>query len=82
VLKVSSAKETGLTYQCNHCVCVCPAGETIRSEYETDKRSYFNTVVKPLIERRQSVYVIEGSEAEKKTRTNPSKKVKTVNPLL
>jgi hypothetical protein len=28
------------------------------------------------------VYVIEGSEAEKKARTNPSKKVKTVNPLL
>jgi hypothetical protein len=47
-----------------------------------DKESYFNTVVKPLIERPQTVYVIEGSEAEKKARTNSSKKVKIVNPPL
>ena len=72
----------GSTYQCNHCVGVCPAGKTNRGEYETDKKSYFDTVVKPLIERPQTVYVIQGSEAEKKAGKNPNKKVKTVNPPL
>ncbi len=72
----------GSTYQCNHCVGVCPAGKSNRGEYETDKKSYFDTVVKPLIERPQTVYVIQGSEAEKKAGKNPNKKVKTVNPPL
>jgi epoxyqueuosine reductase QueG len=68
------------TYQCNHCVGVCPAGGGMRAEYEADPKSYFNSVVKPLIERPQTVYVIQGSRAEEKARLNPNKKVKVVNP--
>ncbi|MCG8683707.1 MAG: 4Fe-4S binding protein [Desulfobacterales bacterium] len=68
------------TYQCNHCVGVCPASEHMRAEYEADPKNYFNTVVRPLIDRPQTVYVIKGSEAEKKAGLNPSKKVKTVKP--
>jgi len=67
-------------YQCNHCVGVCPAGKSVREEYEGDPKSYFDKVVRPLIERPQTVYVIQGSKAEKCARSNPSKKVKTVNP--
>lgn len=68
------------TYQCNHCVGVCPAAESMRSEYEADKKAYFNSVVRPLIERPQTVYVIKGSKAEEKAKLNKNKVVKTVNP--
>jgi hypothetical protein len=50
------------------------------SEYEADKKSYFDTVVRPLIDRPQTLYVIKGSKAEEKARSNPNKIVKTVNP--
>lgn len=68
------------TYQCNHCVGVCPAGKTMKAEYLDDPKQYFESVVRPLIKRPQTVYVIKGSEAEKKARSNSSKVVKTVNP--
>lgn len=68
------------TYQCNHCVGVCPAGSGMRAEYEADPKDYFNNIVKPLIDRPQTIYVIQGSNAEEKARLNPCKKVKIVNP--
>ncbi|MCG8640320.1 MAG: 4Fe-4S binding protein [Desulfobacterales bacterium] len=68
------------TYQCNHCVGVCPAGENVGAEYDNNPAHYFNRVVKPLIERPQTVYVIKGSRAEEKAGSNPHKRVKTVQP--
>ena len=59
------------TYQCNHCVGVCPAGKNMRAEYEIDPKGYFNTIVRPLIERPQTVYVIQGSKAEARGRSKP-----------
>ncbi|MCU0580351.1 MAG: 4Fe-4S ferredoxin [Desulfobacterota bacterium] len=66
----------GPNYQCNHCLGVCPAGDRNRIEYEEDRQAYFRNVVKPLIDRPQTVYVIAGSPAEAKARANPNKEVK------
>jgi hypothetical protein len=52
----------------------------MRADYEADPKSYFNGVVKPLIERPQTVFVTQGSRAEEKAGSNPNKKVKVVNP--
>jgi len=72
----------GPNYQCNHCLGVCPAGDQNRAEYEADPQAFFQNVVKPLIDRPQTVYVIEGSLAEAKARANPNKQVKFVKNLL
>jgi epoxyqueuosine reductase QueG len=71
----------GPNYQCNYCLGVCPAGEQHRKEYEADPKAFFENVVKPLIDRPQTVYVVEGSPAEEKARANPNKQVKLVKKL-
>jgi len=72
----------GPNYQCNHCLGVCPAGEQYRAEYEADPKAFFENVAKPLIDRSQTVYVVEGSPAEEKARANPNKQVKLVKKLF
>jgi epoxyqueuosine reductase QueG len=72
----------GPNYQCNHCQGVCPAGEQNRAEYEENPKTFYKNVVKPLIDRPQTVYVIEGSSAEEKARANPNKQVKLVKKLF
>jgi epoxyqueuosine reductase QueG len=72
----------GPNYQCNHCLGVCPAGELYRAEYEGDPKAFFEKVAKPLIDRSQTVYVVEGSPAEEKARANPNKQVKLVKKLF
>ncbi len=48
---------------------------------EADRQAFFRNVVKPLIDRPQTVYVIAGSPAEAKVRANPNKEVKPVRKL-
>jgi epoxyqueuosine reductase QueG len=51
-------------YRCGYCMSVCPAGEDVIGSYIEDKKGYVSSVVKPLKDREEPVYVLSGSESE------------------
>lgn len=73
----------GLTYgisnKCSYCVAVCPAGEEMIGPYLDDRKGYMASVVKPLQEREDTIYVLGASDAEDHAGKHfPRKKVKRV----
>ncbi len=60
-------------------MAVCPAGEDVIGPYLQDKQRHLKEVVKPLQERAEPVYVVEGSDAEAVARRKF--KNKTVKPV-
>lgn len=73
----------GLTYgvsnKCSYCMAVCPAGEELIGPYLEDRKAYLASVVKPLQERADTVYVVGASDAQDHARKHfPRKKVKRV----
>jgi len=73
----------GLTYgvsnKCSYCMAVCPAGEEMIAPYLDDRKTYMASVVKPLQEREDTVYVLGASDGEDHARKHFSrKKVKRV----
>jgi ferredoxin len=73
----------GLTYgvsnKCSYCMAVCPAGEEMIGPYLEDRKTYMASVVKPLRDREDTVYVLGASDAEDHARKHfPRKKVKRV----
>jgi epoxyqueuosine reductase QueG len=65
-------------YRCSYCLAVCPAGEGALASYEPDKKGYVESVVRPLKEKEEPVYVIPGTAAEKTARTRPGKDIPPV----
>lgn len=68
----------GHFYRCSYCMAVCPAGPDLLSTYERDKKLYVRHVVRPLREKREPVYVIEGTIAEGKAVKNANKFIRYV----
>jgi ferredoxin-NADP reductase/Fe-S-cluster-containing hydrogenase component 2 len=54
----------GANYKSAYCMAVCPAGEDVIGPYLRDKQRHLREVVRPLQERSEPVYVVEGSDAE------------------
>lgn len=54
----------GANYKSAYCLAVCPAGEDVIGPYLHDKQRHLKEVVRPLQERPEPVYVVEGSDAE------------------
>jgi ferredoxin-NADP reductase/Fe-S-cluster-containing hydrogenase component 2 len=54
----------GANYKSAYCLAVCPAGEDVIGPYLKDKQRHLKEVVRPLQERGEPVYVVEGSDAE------------------
>ena len=54
----------GPCYKSVYCIAVCPAGDEVISEYLDDKKKFIETVVKPLQQKTENVYVLPGSDAE------------------
>jgi hypothetical protein len=54
----------GPNYKSGYCISVCPAGEEVIAPFLTDKAGFLRTVVKPLQEKPETVYVVPGSDAE------------------
>jgi len=54
----------GANYKSAYCMAVCPAGEDVIRPFLANRAHYLREVVKPLQERRESVYVVRGSDAE------------------
>lgn len=68
----------GFNHKCGYCQAVCPAGAAGASPYLTDKKAYVQQVVRPLQERPEPVYVVAGSQAESRVRSNSYKEVRYV----
>ncbi|HWU39591.1 MAG TPA: hypothetical protein VN203_18230, partial [Candidatus Acidoferrum sp.] len=69
----------GANYKAAYCLAVCPAGEEVIGPYLTDKPTHVQTIVRPLQEKEETVYVVAGSDAETHVaRRFPKKKTKRV----
>ena len=54
----------GICNKSSYCLAVCPAGEERIGPYLSDRQGYIQQVVKPLQNKKESVYVIPGSDSE------------------
>jgi epoxyqueuosine reductase QueG len=54
----------GPNYKAAYCLAVCPAGTDVIGAYNADKKEFLKTVVDPLQEKKETVYVVPGSDAE------------------
>jgi epoxyqueuosine reductase QueG len=54
----------GPNYKAAYCMAVCPAGEDVIGPFLADRGRYLEQVVNPLQNKRETVYVIPGSDAE------------------
>ena len=57
---------------------MCPVGDVGMSRYLADNKGYVQEVVKPLKERAEPVYVVAGSQAETRVKSNPYKEIRYV----
>ncbi|MGH9462744.1 MAG: SCP2 sterol-binding domain-containing protein, partial [Vicinamibacteria bacterium] len=70
----------GPNYKAAYCVSVCPAGEDVIEPFLTDRAGHLKTVVEPLQRKKETVYVLSGSDAEAHVRKRfPHKKTKRVS---
>ena len=69
----------GANYKAAYCMSVCPAGEDVIGPYLTDRKQHMEDVVRPLQHKRETVYVVPGSDAETHVaRRFPHKRIKRV----
>jgi len=75
----------GHQYRCSYCLAVCPAGEEVIEEYKAAKKEYLETIMKPLIDKEEPVYVIADTGAEETAKKNPAKEIRyarnTIRPV-
>ena len=70
----------GANYKAAYCMSVCPAGEDVIGPFLTDRKQFLQDVVRPLQDKRESVYVVPGSDAEAYvTRRFPHKTTRQVS---
>ncbi|MGD0886329.1 MAG: SCP2 sterol-binding domain-containing protein [Thermodesulfovibrionales bacterium] len=68
----------GHAYRCSYCMAVCPAGDETAELYRSGKKDYAERYEKPLKTKREPVYVISGTRAEKIAKGNDFKEVRFV----
>ncbi len=69
----------GANYKAAYCMSVCPAGEEVIPPFLTDRKQFLEGVVKPLQDKRETIYVVPGSDAEEYVaRRFPHKNAKRV----
>ena len=51
-------------YKAAYCMAVCPAGEDVIGPFLDDRKGFLETVVDPLRDKRETLYVVAGSDAE------------------
>jgi NAD-dependent dihydropyrimidine dehydrogenase PreA subunit len=54
----------GANYKAAYCMSVCPAGEDVIAPFQSDRKGFLKDVVRPLQDKRETVYVLPGSDAE------------------
>jgi ferredoxin len=69
----------GANYKSAYCMAVCPAGEEVIAPFLIDRAEYLKDVVRPLQQKEETVFVIQGSDAEEHVaRRFPNKRTKRV----
>jgi Fe-S-cluster-containing hydrogenase component 2 len=67
-------------YKAAYCLAVCPAGEDVIEPYLEDRKGFMDLVLKPLQEKKETLYVLPNSQAkEYAERRFPHKQVKVVD---
>src|SRR5690606_10011217 len=70
-------------YKAAHCVAVCPAGHDVLGPFVRDRGAFLKETLKPLTERAEPVYVVQGSDAEHHVKRRfPHKPVRVVRSSL
>ena len=66
-------------YKSGYCLAVCPAGEDVLGPYLEDRKTFMDTVLRPLQDKKETLYVLPGSHAQEYARRRfPHKPVKEV----
>jgi ferredoxin len=69
----------GPCYKSVYCIAVCPAGDEVIPQFWEDKKAFVESVVKPLQQKTETVYVLPDSDAESHVLRNfPHKRIKRV----
>ena len=69
----------GANYKAAYCLAACPAGSDVLGPYEQDRKGFVDRVVRPLLDKQETVYVAPGSDAEAHVRKRfPHKAVRRV----
>lgn len=70
---------TGPNYKAAYCMAVCPAGEDVIAPFLADRPAFLKTVMRPLQEKLEPVYVVPDTDAELHVRKRfPHKQVRRV----
>jgi ferredoxin len=68
------------SYKAAYCISVCPAGEDVLGPFLEDRVAYRKQVLDPLIEKPETIYVFEGSDAQETVpKRFPKKRTKTIS---
>ena len=71
----------GPSYNAAYCIAVCPAGENVIGPYLADKKGHRDTIVRPLQQRTEPVYVTRGTDAaDHVAKRFPHKRLRVVRP--
>ncbi|MBP5942013.1 4Fe-4S binding protein [Streptomyces acidiscabies] len=66
-------------YKSGYCLAVCPGGEDVLGPYLDDRKNFMDTVLRPLQDKTETLYVLPGSHAQEYARRRfPHKPVKEV----
>jgi hypothetical protein len=67
-------------YKAAYCLAVCPAREDVIEPYLDNRKSFMDLVLKPLQDKKETLYVLPNSKAkEYAERRYPHKQVKVVD---
>ncbi|WP_128893823.1 SCP2 sterol-binding domain-containing protein [Longirhabdus pacifica] len=70
----------GANYKAAYCLSVCPAGEDVIGQYIDRKKEFVNSVLKPLQNKEETLYITKNSDARAYAQKRyPHKKVKIVH---
>ncbi|MEL6430165.1 MAG: SCP2 sterol-binding domain-containing protein [Planctomycetota bacterium] len=73
----------GANYKAAYCLGVCPAGEEVVAPFDQDRSGFVKDVLKPLQAKEETLYVLDGSDAERYAhRRFPHKSTRTVGNSL
>lgn len=62
--KLWNSIQEGYGFRCNRCVAVCPAAEGEVESFKSDRKSFYNTYVKPFIDKEETIFVQKGSKSD------------------
>ncbi|MBI5896601.1 MAG: 4Fe-4S binding protein [Desulfobacterales bacterium] len=67
-----------IQWKCGYCMAVCPAGTGVSGQFLQNRKVYMDEIFKPLKQRKEPVYVIAGSPAEKAAAKHKAKEIRVV----